>query len=469
MRCRRAFFAEPFDVSWREMGVQQIVPTGREIAVWLFERLAHHGWPARSAAPDLLLNELHVPILQSTVLRSLRLSGQPELIEEHLSRVDHVWLAMKCVQERSRCGKRDAGLIARLKNRLSTTTCAGNARLERVIIEICAPPVESLPTQKLAPTSQDASPVTSLTYDEAATILSGMRQDFKPTAPVVLAALTAEQCERLILLADPTNDRNEMGKTFISGIQFTKHGHLVAQQRVSYSQSSSALVRPAIAAANRFGLMNPWHRELMTSILAPSYLPGYVACLGVLNDPDQFYQELAAYEDALFLYLCDPIRAQPVVKYVAARIVPYLSRYLYSGSDEFFEGLCTLARHVTTPEIESILGGLLHRWTQRFDVRSPMLQHDENHALWRGFTRLTQHPRFESIEGWRARLATVLSSQIAWYRAEDIVRVIERNPRSYILLEQRLFKTVNWQHPYHDEIDQLDDAAEKLFPQMLEE
>jgi hypothetical protein len=97
-----------------------------------------------------------------------------------------------------------------------------------------------------------------------------------------------------------------------------------------------------------------------------------------------------------------------------------------------------------------------------------MLQHPDNHILWRGFGRLTRHPRFESIEGWRAHLANVLSAQIAWYQAEEIVRIVERNPRSYILIEQRLFKTASWLHRHYDEVDRLDDAAEKLFPQMLE-
>jgi hypothetical protein len=96
-------------------------------------------------------------------------------------------------------------------------------------------------------------------------------------------------------------------------------------------------------------------------------------------------------------------------------------------------------------------------------------QHDQNFELWRGFNRLAEHPRFNMIEGWRSRLASVLRLQIASYRSENIVRVLERDPRSYIQIESLLFKTANWEHFHQDEIDRLDDAAERLFSQLVEE
>lgn len=416
------------------------------------------------------MNELHIPVLQSAIFRALRLSGQSDRLEEQLSRVNDAWLAIKCIQERSRCGNRDSGLVTRLKSRLSSTSCAGNARLERVIDEICGPPaILSPPSQTLAPTNEGTTCVTSLMYDDVVAILSAPRSDFKPTSQIILTAMTKEQCERLIMLADPANDRTKMGETFKAGIQFTQDGHLVGRRSVTYSQSPNASIRPAVAAANRFKLPNPWHHELMTGVSAPTYITGYLASLGTLDDPDRFYEELEDYDDVLFVYLCDAQRVKPVLKYIDARIVPYLDRYLSSGADEFFEGLCTLATCVTTPDIDGVLAGLLYRWTHRFDIQSQVIQHDENHPLWRGFKRLTAHPRFESIDGWQTYLATVLGSRLFWYHAEEVVRVIERSPRSYALIELRLFKEANWQHRPHDEIDRLDAAAERLFSQTLEE
>ena len=90
--------------------------------------------------------------------------------------------------------------------------------------------------------------------------------------------------------------------------------------------------------------------------------------------------------------LCTKAQAAPVLKYIDARIVPFLLRYISSGTDEFFEGLCILATHVNSPEIDTVLSGLLYRWTQRFDIRSPMFQHDQNYALWRGIQAAHRSP-----------------------------------------------------------------------------
>ena len=62
----------------------------------------------------------------------------------------------------------------------------------------------------------------------------------------------------------------------------------------------------------------------------------------------------------------------------------------------------------------------------------------------------------------------MLPAPMSWYRTENIVRVLERDPQSYILIESRLFKAVNWEHFHWDEIDRLDAAGERLFHQLLE-
>jgi len=92
-----------------------------------------------------------------------------------------------------------------------------------------------------------------------------------------------------------------------------------------------------------------------------------------------------------------------------------------------------------------------------------------NISLWRGFDRLTEHARLTIIPEWQSLLSRVLQVPIRWYHAENVVRVLERDPRSYILIESRLFKAENWEHFYHDEIDRLDSAAERLFSKTLEE
>jgi hypothetical protein len=194
----------------------------------------------------------------------------------------------------------------------------------------------------------------------------------------------------------------------------------------------------------------------------------FIACLGARGDSSRFYEELSASADVLLPYLGRTAHATPIMKFVDARIVPFLSRYASTGTDELFEGLCTLALRVTTPEIDPVLATLFYRWTQRFDLNSPYLQHDQNHDLWRGFSRLTEHPRFGRIDGWQPRLTSIIRAPMSWYHRETIARVLERDPRSYVQIEALLLRATNWEHFHQDEIDRLDAAAEKLFGCMLE-
>jgi hypothetical protein len=282
----------------------------------------------------------------------------------------------------------------------------------------------------------------------------------------------AEQYEHLIRIADPANDRSYGIETYVPMFRFTQGGHVVAQRQVSFkggTESINNLIRPAIAAANDFDLPIPWHQEMLSGAFAATYLSKYLACLAARNVPERFYKELELNTDALFPHICAQVHATPVLKFIDARIVPFLARYVSSGTDELFEGLCTLALKVNTPEIDAVLAGLFHRWTQRFDTRSPLLQHNENYSLWRGFDRLAEHPRFDKIDGWQLRLESVLHARMSGYHAENIVGVLERDPRSYILIESRLFKVMNWEQFYHGEIDRLDEAAERLFAQLLED
>lgn len=467
------FFKEIFETNWKGSIFPQDLPSGTEAAGWLFDRLTYYGWPAKGEAPDIVINELHIPILHSAILRSLRLSGRPDVIEEHLSDSYHVWFAMKCLMERSRLGRQDPQLASRLKSLVESSPCKGESLLDRVIGEISGTAVKTSRTRTRAITGEEATvpPALYLSYADALRAISGASPDFKPTVPLVLQPITTDQFEHLIRLADPANDHPRTTETYIPLVSFTQNGHLVSQRRVTTinsEDSSSTFIRPAIAAANRFGLNIPWHQELLTGVFASTYVPKFLACLGAQNDSVRFYEELVENADVLLSHICNAAKAKPILNYIDARIVPFLSRYAFSGTDEFFEGLCTLALQVNTPEIDDVLAGLFFRWTQRFDIGSVVLQHDQNHELWRGFDRLAEHPRFGMIEGWQSRLASVLHTPIARYHSQNIVRVLERDPRSYILIESLLFKAENWEHFHQDEIDRLDDASERLFHQLLE-
>jgi hypothetical protein len=203
------FFADFFAASWKESMFPQGVPSGAEAAGWLFDRLLHHGWPAKQEAPDLVLNELNIPMLHSAVLRSLRFCGRPDLIEEQLAVADHVWFAVKCLLERSRAGVRDLELASRLTRVVDASPCQGNALLHQLIDEIRGTRVMPTPPPPANVASLEApAPVRHVSYDDAVRIFFGASADFKAESPLVLGATTAEQCERLIRFADPANDRD---------------------------------------------------------------------------------------------------------------------------------------------------------------------------------------------------------------------------------------------------------------------
>jgi hypothetical protein len=468
------FFGDIFEGQWQQSMSREGLPSGAELAGWVFDRLHHYGWPTKRDAPDQLLNEIHIPMLQGAVLRSLRLAGQPEQIEAQLPNASYVWLATKCVQERRRAGQRDPQLKSRLKGLIALSPVRDAPFLQRILAEIpdsdVAPPVA---TPALGRATGDAKPpaIKRLTYDEAVRILSDPSSTFNHSGPVVVAASDKEQFERLVRLADPANDHYPSVEKFVPGVLFTPNGHIVTRRTVTSKggEAPAALIRPAIAAANRFGIQIPWHEDLLTTVHAGTYIPRLFASLDAENESGRFYEELEAHADPLLPRLCNAALPVPVTKYVDGRIVPLLLRYISSGADELFETLCALVLLIETPEIGPVLSGLLYRFVQHFDPRSPLPQHNENVPLWRGFKQLARHPRFDMISGWQSRLAPVLQGQLNWIHAEDVVRVLERSPRSYTLIEARLFRATNWHHFHQDEIDRLDAAAERLFPSLLEE
>ena len=141
-------------------------------------------------------------------------------------------------------------------------------------------PVSALPP---AASQETASPPgLHLSYEDAVRALSGMNPDFKSAAPLVLDSVTKKQLEHLVLLAEPANDRSRATETFVPSVSFTPNGYTVAQRRVTTTnggETAGTLIRPAIAAANRFGLNIPWHEELLTGVFATTYIPRFLASL----------------------------------------------------------------------------------------------------------------------------------------------------------------------------------------------
>lgn len=463
-----SFFEPYFEGHWKETLDSSGLPSATETAGWLYDSLDGRDKPEDSALNELS-NSLHGPLLQAAVLRSLRLCGRADRIDAHLAAADHVWVAVRALSERSKFPERGPALGQKLQALLGEAVWADDRAVGKLINQLSTPPEPNISSEPSASSASTTRPkiASRLTYQTAVFLLSGGKTDPLPEGALVLEPLIVEECEALIDLADPAKDPERGETVFAHAVAFTKEGHLVSQRRTTYRSGPSLpdRLRPAIAAANRFSLPMPWHTKQLEDPLGETYASGFLTCLAAQGDGARFYSALAEAEaeDSLMPALCQNAHVLSAQLELDGRLIPALTRFLSVGEDELFEGLCILAKHIDTPEIQPILEGLLHRWIQRFDVQGNRPQNDDAFLLWRGFARLTEHPRFDSIPDWPQQLEAVLKAPMAWYHAQSIIRVLERDSGSYALIETRLIKETNWEHYLVDEVERLDRAAEALF------
>lgn len=462
-------FEPYFEGSWRRTLDLTGLPSPAGAAGWLYDALVRSGSPAIAGTLDQLVNSLHNPLLQAAVLRALRLCGRADRIDAHLAAASHVWLAVRALIERSKFPERGPALSEKLQTILAKAAWADDPVVSDLLKQFGTLPAASAGSKQAAVATPTSPPlaIRSLSYEAVLRLLSVGAADPLPGGHLVLEYLAADECEILISLADPARDRERGDTVFAPTVAFTKEGHQVAQRRTTY-QSGPPLpdrLRPAIAAANRFGLRMLWHAEGLKGPFGETYAAAFLACLAAQRDSARFYAALVEAEEILMPALCQTAQTLPADLEIDGRLIPTLARFLAVGSDDLFEGLCILAKRIDVAEIVPILEGLLHRWIQRFDLRAVHPQNDEASALWRGFARLNEHSRFDAIPDWPQQLQVVLTAPMAWHHAQSIVRVLERDSGSYVLIEARLVKEANWEHYQEDEVERLDRAAEALFRQ----
>ncbi len=210
-----------------------------------------------------------------------------------------------------------------------------------------------------------------LSYDDAVVALTGGGHDLdlRARAPLVFGTLNPGQFEHLVRLADPINDRHAVAERYIPEVTLGQGGHSVARRQQTYSIISDPLgswIRPALIAANRLDLPVQWHGEILSGPLAQTYVERLLACLAALGDAEAFYRTLYRDPDLLLPHLCSFAARQQIAAFLGDRMVPFLTMYLSSGTDDVFAGLCGLARAIESPAIDSVLSGLLRRWTRYF-------------------------------------------------------------------------------------------------------
>ena len=446
---------------------------GDEVGEWVYWRLRAAGWPDSREAPDIVVNELNRPLLYSAVLRSLRRVGRTDLIEVQLSSVEGPWFAIKCILECLRsgyCGPEDA---SRLRNLISQSVVANNQRVDRCIDEVFA--ARRMPERAAAaPRTPDALSFRQLSFGEAVRLLSANESASPLSAetPVLLDQLDRERFRELVQLADPVNDADLGEKTYVPGISFRSGGYTVASRRVSYSgrqETSGSLIRPAIVAANSYGIEIHWQGSMFKGAFVGKNVERVLSCISVSGNAEILYELRQRYPEEFL----GPLGSHPLCEHIGPfiddRIVPLLAANLTSGTAEMLESLSRLARKIQGPEIDRVLAFIFSRWIGHFKGQQTGEGFELSHQYWRAFRELASHPRFELIENWPEKLVPILySPDLAWFRKQDVARVLEGDPRSYIHLENVLFKSQAWEHFYHEEIDLLDQSCDRLFNEVVE-
>ncbi|MBB2964247.1 hypothetical protein [Methylobacterium sp. R2-1] len=229
-----------------------------------------------------------------------------------------------------------------------------------------------------------------------------------------------------------------------------------------------AWIRPALVAANHCDIPIRWHEKLLSGPYPNAYAERLLACLAAAGNTEIFFRLLDRDGNALLPHICSYSGRQQIAAFIGDRLIPFLTVHLSSGTDEIFAGLCGLARTIVSPFIDEVLTALFQRWTGSFARGGEAGPRGTSIELWRAFNDLAGHPRFDQIEDWQGLLSPVLQGSLRWYEKQTVLRVLERDPRSYIQIESMLFKAEDWEHFNESEVERLEGAAESLFARVAD-
>lgn len=458
------FFGEVLD-SWFRDSLTGDAPSGADVARWLHRRLTFHGWPGSRDGPNAILRELHTPILHAAVLRGLRRLGRRDLIEQIIADADSQWLVMRGICEWAKDMNATDGDVARLreavaKSRYHASPYVGNCmrRFERRPRRAETGTVGSPPKKQ--------SKVTLRFEDACQAIREG---HLAHSDDPIIFDLSEKELTDLVGMLGIGRVAQSRWQATEPRPAFTQDGFTVGGARVvdSGDKDIGEVLWPAVAAANRFGLRISWHEASLVGggVMGGDhrrnrYVKTYLKSLVTNGNASVLYQDCETHPDLL---LSDELATEEGQYLIDARAVPHLRRIASSGTDGTMEDICRVASFIPEPAVDPLLCELFARWVRRFQRGSDEIQHARNHLLWRSFSYLRKHPRFEQIPDWDLRLLDLLQLRLAWYNKTDVVEVVAKSPRAYCRLEAMLLHSAPFEHFGRDEVDRLDEAAEALF------
>ncbi|MHA7685899.1 HEAT repeat domain-containing protein [Cupriavidus sp. PET2-C1] len=464
------FVAKQFNDTLPHAVLQGQLSPGQEVATWMYEQLIAHNYPSSKAGVDAFIDRLQIPIVQAALLRSLRMAGRYDLIEEEASTAYSAWYLMRCVLELRHNQRNDPPLRERVGAIIAASPWRSNGLMQNLVPDTFGI-VVSQPLAGQATTSTTTPEVVrrkfvEVTVREIEAALDGSIK-LDDSLPLRLFFESEDRYKELIRDLDPENDYVRDSTRKPAFLRFTTSGYLVNDGQHNRKENRANLrasLRPAIAAANRWDLPIPWHSRMLEEDRFDAYAGKFVDCLAACGDLTVFYREMARYEGILMpSILSSKIRAENIQPVVNESMVPFLTRYLGSGHDAFLVGLCTVAGHIRSSAVDDVLEGLLARWHGRFNLAEPSAQHNENIDFWVAFHRLSRHPRFDNIRDWDIRLEEILRGLMDGHQRDDVLKTLCRSSRMYRTIETQLFRRWTLTHYRNDIVDILENEADRLF------
>lgn len=464
---------------------QGVYPDGTPIAshasAWVYDRLLAAGHPINPRALSRVASELHVPILQAALLRSLRLSGRVDVVISTIANATTLWLAVRCVIEAFRVREADLALCDSVEEAASRCSFLGNLQFDGILREslgarrrgIAMLQTSPQPASASAPAAVPERATTAplnprVSSDRALAALADVSIAIEINAPLVVVPDSDDSLHRLALALHPAGDYTSIAVEAPASLRLTGRAFAVGDARTSHTDNRAALraaLRPAVAAASSSPGSVAWHESLLREPGGRPYPLLYLEALVAQSCEQRFFGALAESEDVLvpLMFQSDSM-ASKVSRYTDQRLIAIVLKFQAAGDDAFFNGMCQLLLAFTGSAVDPALSAMLRRWESRFDLTQRFLvQHADNQGLWRGFARLSEHPRLTSIPDWDTTIQRIAETELADFHRQSLLRVLERSSRSYVFLEETLSKTSNFIHFRWDEVDRLDDTAHRLF------
>lgn len=459
------FWGNIFSECWSDTSAYDI-PEGKSISAWLYHKLQNSGFPGDYGLLDKIINELSIPVLHDAILRALAAAHQYELIEKVIAESPNTWMAIRGICARVKAGNFDESVKERLTNIVNSSPYknAGHGILYRVIPKsVQAEPNRS--KRKKVATYLPNFPINEFSYNDDISIIKNMAAG----STLIVKAQSVENLHTLLHKLEE-NVKKEGVEKRAPRLKIKADGSAIIGHAITYSSSGSDTIKDKIissiaACFITFGITPDWHIEKMNSQYSHTYMLEYAKCLAVLESKDFFYEQIASNEELLLCVIKNYLFFISQPGLITDRIISLLSRYINAGTLELFEGICALACQIKTNRIDFLLSALLRRWSKE-KSRIPFIQNDISVNLARAFNQMSTHPRFYEAADWLGAITTVLQAGVRWYERKDFFEVMGKHPKAYSQIEAQLLHTTVDQHFLRDEIDQLDEDAQRLFKQV---